>query len=827
MDSFPLAPEHIQGRDFVVTGQQPWDVAIGSNCKNIAEQFSRHNRVLYVNPPLDRFTAFRDRKNKLIIKRKEVVNGRRDAIEQVSGSMWILNPDRMLESINWISSQALFEILNLQNNRRFADCIKRAISQLGFRDILLFNDNDMFRSFHLKELLQPALSIYYSRDFMLAVDYWKKHGRKIEPQLIANSDLCLANSVYLANYCRQYNPQSYYVGQGCDLEAFQTGIGSPVPEDLKHIKRPVIGYVGALQSIRLDINLIAHIAVSRPDWSIVLVGPEDEQFRESQLHSMSNVYFTGAKPVEAIPAYINAFDLCFNPQLINEVTIGNYPRKIDEYLSMGKPVLATATDAMSIFAAHTYLGTTKEDYLALAEQALTEDNPVLQQQRIRFASGHTWENNAQDIYKAIKNRLTRKEISTPTHTRHTTLPQHLFILGTPRHDDDLESTSFMLARELTKYFQVYYIDNPFTYRDYLRTRNHPKCIKRAHLFEPGSDGILDIGIDRLRVIITPLLYSIHFQPEGRLYRWLLKKNEAIIRRRIQQVLDKAGIPDFIFINSFNFHYPQVTAGLKPVLNIYQSFDPLVMDFDRKHGVLSEPQIIKESDMVIYTARSLSEQFREINPETYFLPNAADINHSSKALDGALPVHPFLQPFSMPVVGYFGNIERRIDYALLETTARQLKHYSFVFTGPYNEHYIPESFRALPNVHFTGKVPYAEMPAVLKGYDVAIIPFRTDEASSAIFPLKLFEYLGAGKPVVSTLFNPDLRLLTGNAMHYHSDPELFAAAIVEAYEKDTDELKTKRISLAAENTWQHRARQLVDLMETALKKKLAGQNFLNR
>ena len=65
------------------------------------------------------------------------------------------------------------------------------------------------RCFYLKELLQPSISIYYSRDYMLAVDYWKKHGEKLEPLLIAKSDLCVANSTYLSDYCKQYNSLFY------------------------------------------------------------------------------------------------------------------------------------------------------------------------------------------------------------------------------------------------------------------------------------------------------------------------------------------------------------------------------------------------------------------------------------------------------------------------------------------------------------------------------------------------------------------------------------------------------------------------------------------
>ncbi|MFK9326017.1 hypothetical protein ACJEKX_23760, partial [Escherichia coli] len=89
----------------------------------------------------------------------------------------------------------------------------------------------MFRSYHLKELLQSSVSVYYSRDFMLAVDYWKLHGTKMEPELIAKSDVCVANSTYLANYCKQYNPLSFYVGQGCELEIFMNVKDVSIPED--------------------------------------------------------------------------------------------------------------------------------------------------------------------------------------------------------------------------------------------------------------------------------------------------------------------------------------------------------------------------------------------------------------------------------------------------------------------------------------------------------------------------------------------------------------------------------------------------------------------
>ena len=392
----------IEGKDIIIVGQQPWDVEIGSNCKNIAIEFSKNNRVLYVNAPLDRISLMRGGNDEKIKKRKDIVEGKASGLFKIADNLWNLYPDSMIESINWIGIHSIFKMLNKVNNRRFANSIQKAIDALGFRDFILFNDNDMFRSFHLKEMLKPALYIYYSRDYMLAVDYWKKHGEKLEPQLIASSDICVANSTYLADYCRQFNPNSYYVGQGCELDLFMDFNGE-APEDMKKINGVKIGYVGALLGLRLDMGILTEIASKRPEWQLVLVGPEDELFKGSELHQFPNVHFLGSKSPLDLPAYIHSFDICLNPQVISQVTIGNYPRKIDEYLAMGKPVIATSTPFMeAIFNKHTYLAKNPADYIRLIDVALQEDNKERQEERKRFAAEHTWENSVAEIYHAIE-----------------------------------------------------------------------------------------------------------------------------------------------------------------------------------------------------------------------------------------------------------------------------------------------------------------------------------------------------------------------------------------------------------------------------------------
>ncbi|MEJ7692085.1 glycosyltransferase [Daejeonella sp.] len=396
-----MSNRRIQNRDIVIVGLQPWDGDLGSNCKNLAIEFSQSNRVLYVNSPLDRKTYLTNYSDPKVQKRINVIKGKKNGLTEVADNIWELNPERMIESINWIRFSWLFDMLNWRNNRIFSGTIKRAIESLQFRNIILFNDNDIFRSFYLKEYLNPALSVYYSRDFLVGVDYWERHGKRLEPQLIAKSDLCVANSSFLANYCKQYNERSFYVGQGCDLAIFKPQSSNTMPADLLHLKGPVIGYVGALQSIRIDIEVIEYLALNKPDWSIVLVGPEDDIFKNSPLHTLKNVLFTGAKEMEQLPQYINTFSVCLNPQLINPITVGNYPRKIDEYLALGKPVVATKTEAMQIFQNYTYLASNKEEYVELIEQALREDSEELSTSRRQFASTHTWENSAEEIYKAM------------------------------------------------------------------------------------------------------------------------------------------------------------------------------------------------------------------------------------------------------------------------------------------------------------------------------------------------------------------------------------------------------------------------------------------
>ncbi len=377
--------------EIVVIAAQPWDFEIGSNARNIALEFAKENKVLYVDPPRD-WNGFINKKEKKLAN---------VGLKNVSSNLWVLTPKVIMASINRIPQKVIYRFFNRQNNKRFANELLKTIKQIGFSNIILFNDNYIFNGLHLKVLLQPKCYLYYIRDYLVIQPYFKKQGSWAEPELMSKVDAVVANSTYLRDYALKSNQKSFYVGQGCEIEMFNEDLVNEIPEDLKNVGTPIIGYVGFLTAMRLDIGLLIDLATKRPEWNVVLVGPEDELFKKSRLKQLTNVHFLGRKNPSELPAYVKGFDVCINPQAINPLTIGNYPRKIDEYLAMGKPTVATATKAMEIFKDYTYLATNIDEFISMIEVALADNDLTMKQRRIDFARSHTWENSVKEIYRVI------------------------------------------------------------------------------------------------------------------------------------------------------------------------------------------------------------------------------------------------------------------------------------------------------------------------------------------------------------------------------------------------------------------------------------------
>lgn len=396
-----------KGRDFIITGLQSWDIPIGSNAIDIAKEIAVDNRVLYVNSPLDMMTIFRNKPTPETIQRLDVYRKRKAPLRQISASLWVLDFPFWIWSVNGFPDGSLFDFFNKLNNKKIFKYVGKISAELEFKDPIHFIDNDIYRSFYSKEFLKPSLSVYYRRDNLQAIDFWKQHAPRLEPALIAKSDLIVANSPQLAAFARQFNSQSFDVGQGVDLSAYDLSLEFKEPAEFEAIPKPRIGYIGDITSLRLDADLIYELAKSKPDYSFVMIGRVDKRFAAHPMNGLQNVYFLGSVAKNRVPTYMSALQVCLNPQLLNELTIGNYPRKVDEYLALGKPVIATKTDTMELFREHSYLCSSVADYQNAVEKALQEDSEEKAKLRILFAESHSWKNNVDSILNRIHEALTK------------------------------------------------------------------------------------------------------------------------------------------------------------------------------------------------------------------------------------------------------------------------------------------------------------------------------------------------------------------------------------------------------------------------------------
>jgi glycosyltransferase involved in cell wall biosynthesis len=162
----------------------------------------------------------------------------------------------------------------------------------------------------------------------------------------------------------------------------------------------------------------------------------------------------------------------------------------------------------------------------------------------------------------------------------------------------------------------------------------------------------------------------------------------------------------------------------------------------------EKDLLSMVDQVIVTHPGLQEAKSGISRRLALVPNGADLRHF--ALTGCQDTVPpkEVSELPKPVIGFHGWIQYWIDFDLIAYAAQMHPDWSFVFIGPIEPLARVDKVRNLSNVHFLGKMPYENIPALIAGFDVCINPFVLDKLSDTVSPIKLYEYLASGKPVVS-------------------------------------------------------------------------------
>lgn len=215
---------------------------------------------------------------------------------------------------------------------------------------------------------------------------------------------------------------------------------------------------------------------------------------------------------------------------------------------------------------------------------------------------------------------------------------------------------------------------------------------------------------------------------------------------------------------------------------------------------AERKLVKECDLLVVTAQRLYEKWQGHNDRIVLARNAVDFDfYSDRYGPNAL-----LTNVKHPIVGYYGAIADWFDIDLLTHVAQQRPDHSFVLLGGVFDVDISE-LKALPNVHFLGQQPYETMPQYLYHFDACIIPFKINKITEATDPVKVYEYLSAGKPVVSV----DLAELEPfrEYLYIGKDKDDFVVQLDRAVAERDSEAVNRRISFASAQTWPERYKKI--------------------
>ena len=393
----------------------------------------------------------------------------------------------------------------------------------------------------------------------------------------------------------------------------------------------------------------------------------------------------------------------------------------------------------------------------------------------------------------------------------------LVFLALPRWDGPYSSTAYSLAKALSKHTRVFYVDNPFTVKDFLVHRRSAQVILRKNALLRGKDLFLrpDKNYPDLITVTPRLTMPINWLPPGLMYDTLSRMNDYAISLALNETFREYKINKYVLINSFNPLYGRfLSLDVRPSLKIYQSVDDINhSSYVQKHGPRLEDEFIRKSDFTVVTSSELQRLKSAISEKVFLLPNAANTGIFNAAVTADLDVPEEIKAFpsDKKIICYMGNICYRLDYELLIKVATSHPDKALLMVGPFaNEQFKTSGLADLPNVHFTGRKMMDELPPYLKYSHCCIIPFLCNDLTRSIYPLKINEYLAAGKPVVSTNFSQDI-VSFHEVAYLSNNHQEFVANIDTAINEDNREMATERVKFSSVNTWEARAGDFVDMM----------------
>jgi glycosyltransferase involved in cell wall biosynthesis len=354
--------------------------------------------------------------------------------------------------------------------------------------------------------------------------------------------------------------------------------------------------------------------------------------------------------------------------------------------------------------------------------------------------------------------------------------------------------------------KVLYIESMGLRRPVLQSKDMKRIGRRLKRFLQGP-----IKINENLYTYSPLL--LPFYKIG-VVRWL---NHQIMISTLRRLAKKLAMHDLL-LWSYIPNAVHFKGKLGEKLLVYHCVDEIAANplIPGKVILDMEKELLAIADLTLVTSPELYTVKKPLAKEIHYLPNVADVEHILKIQDPNLAIPADLTGIAHPILGFIGAVSNyKLDFGLLKVIAHDRPAWSIVLIGAVGEGEKAAEIsmlKAIPNIHILGGRPYEKLPNYLKSFDVCLLPNKINEYTRNMFPMKFFEYLASGRPVVGTAL-PSLREFK-EYFYQAGSPEEFIRNIENALQEEPM-IKEKRIALAKKYSWTTRMEEISQLLEGKL------------
>jgi len=289
------------------------------------------------------------------------------------------------------------------------------------------------------------------------------------------------------------------------------------------------------------------------------------------------------------------------------------------------------------------------------------------------------------------------------------------------------------------------------------------------------------------------------------FQHLMPRIAAFVAKKMAKKLNFKDVYLWLYYPGYvdylkNFRYKKLIYDCMDLFSGFQMSSGNVQD--------QENRLLQRADIVFTGGKSLQKSKEGINPRTYCFPSGVEYDHFYKATLDETTIPEDINKVKRPILGYFGAVDERIDYNLINYLCEKRPDWSVVFLGPLIFYqFVPVD---QPNFHFLGKKNYSELPNYLKAFDVCLMPFVISELTLHISPTKTPEYLAGGKPVVSTAI-PDVIEDYSDVVKIANDYDVFIEKVEECLNNKSDDLHIKIKNKAETKSWENVSNEMRKLI----------------